>query len=105
MDERFLEDRFKEASVLPLWLHVGPASAHEPRLTEKACIRSWRKLQTCCQLRPSRLLPFKIAIDNTGVVAKALHDIKLTPTTHLVNKSARLLNSMSANPISPHCPH
>ena len=46
MADRFLEERFKEASVLPLWLHVGPASAHEPRATEKACMWSWRELKS-----------------------------------------------------------
>ena len=34
--ERLLEERFKEASVLPLWLQVRPASTHEPSPTEKA---------------------------------------------------------------------
>ena len=46
MVEGFLEERFKEASVLPLWLHVGPASAHEPRATEKACMWSWPELKS-----------------------------------------------------------
>ena len=86
MVERFIEERLKEASVLPLWLHVGTAMAHEPRATDKACIRSWRELKNCCQLRPLRQLPFKIAIDNTRVVAKAWDDVQLTPTTYLVNK-------------------
>jgi peroxiredoxin len=34
----------------------------------------------------TRALPFKVAIDNTGAVAKAWGDVKLTPTTYLVNK-------------------
>ncbi len=34
----------------------------------------------------TRALPFKVAIDNTGTVAKAWGDVKLTPTTYLVNK-------------------
>ena len=46
MVEGFLEERFKEASVLPLWLHVVPASAHEPRATEKAHMWSWRELKS-----------------------------------------------------------
>ena len=45
MVEKLLEERFKEASVLPLWLHVGPATAHEPRPTEKPCMWSWRDLK------------------------------------------------------------
>ena len=46
MIEGFLEERFKEASVLPLWLHVGPASAHEPHPTEKPCMWFWRELKS-----------------------------------------------------------
>ena len=46
MAERFLDERFKKASVLPLWLHVGPATAHEPRATKKACMWSWRELKS-----------------------------------------------------------
>ena len=38
-----LEERFKEVSVLPLWLHVGSASTYEPHVTEKACMWSWRE--------------------------------------------------------------
>ena len=46
MAEGLLEERFKEASVLPLWLHVGTASAHELRATEEACMWSWRELKS-----------------------------------------------------------
>ena len=41
-----LEKRFKEASLLPLWLHVRPASAHAPLNTQKACMRSWLELES-----------------------------------------------------------
>jgi peroxiredoxin len=34
----------------------------------------------------SRRLPFKVAIDNTGDVARAWGDVKLTPTSFVVNK-------------------
>jgi gentisate 1,2-dioxygenase len=46
MVEKFLEDRFEEASVLTLWLHLRPATAYEPRATEKACVWSWRELKS-----------------------------------------------------------
>jgi peroxiredoxin len=39
----------------------------------------------------SRNLPFKVAIDNTGAVAKAWGDVKLTPTTYLVNKKGEIV--------------
>ena len=39
----------------------------------------------------SRQLPFKVAIDNTGAVAKAWGDVKLTPTTYIVNKQGEIV--------------
>jgi peroxiredoxin len=39
----------------------------------------------------SRKLPFKVAIDNTGAVAKAWGDVRLTPTTYLVNKRGEVV--------------
>jgi peroxiredoxin len=39
----------------------------------------------------TRELPFKVAIDNTGAVAKAWGDVKLTPTTYLVNKKGEIV--------------
>jgi len=39
----------------------------------------------------TRQLPFKVAIDNTGSVAKAWGDIQLTPTTFLVNKRGEIV--------------
>lgn len=34
----------------------------------------------------TRKLPFKVALDNTGAVARAWGDVQLTPTTYIVNK-------------------
>ena len=39
----------------------------------------------------TRALPFKVAIDNTGAVAKAWGDVQLTPTTYLVNKRGEIV--------------
>jgi peroxiredoxin len=39
----------------------------------------------------SRRLPFKVAIDNTGANAKAWGDVKLTPTTYLLNKRGEIV--------------
>jgi peroxiredoxin len=39
----------------------------------------------------TRKLPFKVAIDNTGAVAKAWGDVKLTPTSYLVNKRGEIV--------------
>lgn len=39
----------------------------------------------------TRKLPFPVAIDNTGAVAKAWGDVKLTPTTYVVNKRGEIV--------------
>ncbi|AVP56702.1 TlpA disulfide reductase family protein [Pulveribacter suum] len=49
----------------------------------------------------SRKLPFKVAIDNTGAVAKAWGDIKLTPTTFIVNKRGEIVKSYVGAPDFP----
>ena len=46
----------------------------------------------------TRKLPFAIAIDNTGSVAKAWGDIQLTPTTFLVNKRGEIVKSFVGEP-------
>lgn len=46
----------------------------------------------------SRKLPFKVAIDNTGAVAKAWGDVKLTPTTYLVSKKAEIVKRYVGTP-------
>lgn len=49
----------------------------------------------------SRQLPFKVALDNTGAVAKAWGDIKLTPTTFVVNKRGDIVKSFVGAPDFP----
>ena len=39
----------------------------------------------------TRQLPFKVAIDNTGANARAWGDVKLTPTTYLLNKQGEIV--------------
>ncbi len=46
----------------------------------------------------TRQLPFKVAIDNTGAVAKAWGDVKLTPTTYLVNKKGEIVKRYVGTP-------
>ena len=49
----------------------------------------------------TRKLPFKVAIDNTGAVAKAWGDVKLTPTTYIVNKRGEIVKSYVGAPNFP----
>ena len=46
----------------------------------------------------SRKLPFKVAIDNTGAAAKAWGDVRLTPTTYIVNKQGEIVKSYVGPP-------
>ncbi len=46
----------------------------------------------------TRQLPFKVAIDNTGAVAKAWGEVKLTPTTYLVNKRGEIVKQYVGEP-------
>ncbi len=46
----------------------------------------------------SRKLPFQVALDNTGNVAKAWGDVQLTPTTFIVNKRGEIVKSYIGAP-------
>jgi peroxiredoxin len=46
----------------------------------------------------TRGLPFDVAIDNTGAVAKAWGDVRLTPTTYLLNKRGEVVKTYVGEP-------
>ncbi|MBC7610044.1 MAG: hypothetical protein H7228_10810 [Polaromonas sp.] len=73
MVERLLKETFKEASVLPLWLHVGSASAHEPRATEKVCMWSWCELKSLGNtIRDVLARDQKLELDGWGPLIKQI---------------------------------
>jgi peroxiredoxin len=49
----------------------------------------------------SRQLPFKVALDNTGDIAKQWGDVKLTPTTYLVDKQGLIVKRFVGEPDFP----
>jgi peroxiredoxin len=46
----------------------------------------------------TRQLPFKVAVDNTGAAAKAWGEIKLTPTTFIVNRQGQIVKRYVGEP-------
>jgi len=46
----------------------------------------------------TRKLPFQVALDNTGAVAKAWGDVQLTPTTYIVNKRGEIVKRYIGEP-------
>ena len=46
----------------------------------------------------SRQLPLNVALDNTGAVAKAWGDVKLTPTTYIVNNQGEIVKTYIGQP-------
>lgn len=46
----------------------------------------------------TRSLPFKVALDTDGAVAKAFGDIKLTPTTFVIDKKGNILKRYVGEP-------
>jgi peroxiredoxin len=46
----------------------------------------------------TRKLPFDVAIDNTGAVARVWGDVRLTPTTYLVNKQGKIVKQFVGEP-------
>ena len=49
----------------------------------------------------SRKLPFKVALDNTGKLAKDWGDVKITPTTYIVNKRGEIVKRYVGAPNFP----
>jgi peroxiredoxin len=46
----------------------------------------------------TRNLPFKVALDTDGVVAKSFDDVKLTPTTYVIDKEGKIIKRYVGEP-------
>jgi peroxiredoxin len=65
--------------------HVGVAMAYDPP-------------SYVVNFAQTRKLPFSVAIDNTGAVAKAWGEVQLTPTSYLVNKKGEIVKRYVGEP-------
>jgi peroxiredoxin len=50
------------------------------------------------QFAHSRALPFGVAIDNTGAIARAFGDVRLTPTTVVIDRQGREVRRFVGTP-------
>jgi peroxiredoxin len=46
----------------------------------------------------TRQLPFKVSLDNTGDIARDWGDVRLTPTTYIVNKQGQIVKRYVGEP-------
>ena len=46
----------------------------------------------------TRHLPFQVALDTSGQVAKAFYDVRMTPTTFLVDKQGHVVKRILGRP-------
>jgi peroxiredoxin len=49
----------------------------------------------------TRQLPFKVALDTSGEAAKSFGDVKLTPTTFIIDKNGRIVKRYVGEPEFP----
>lgn len=71
---------------------------HERGLDLVAVAMSYDPPAYVSNFAQSRQLPFKVAIDNTGEVARQFGDVKLTPTTYVVNKRGQIVKRYVGEP-------
>lgn len=64
---------------------VAVAMSHDPPASVVNYVE-WKKL------------PFQVAIDNTGAVARSFGDVALTPTTFVINKRGEIVQRLIGEP-------
>jgi thiol-disulfide isomerase/thioredoxin len=75
--------------------------AEMPKLTaayDKFHGRGFDVMAVAMKYTQTRKLPFNVAIDNTGSVAKAWGDVQLTPTSFVVNRRGEIVKRYVGEP-------
>lgn len=78
---------------------IGTFNKYNPRGFETIAVAmSYDPPSYVVNFSETRKLPFHVAIDNTGAVAKAWGDVRLTPTTFIVNKRGEIVKRYVGEP-------
>ena len=97
--------------LINFWATSCTTCVHEmPQIVathEKYKSRGFRTLAVAMEYDPpayvanfaeSRKLPFDVAIDNTGDIAKRFGEVRLTPTTYVLNKRGEIVKRYVGEP-------
>lgn len=100
-----------QVTLVNFWATSCTTCVHEmPRIVEtyeKFKGRGFRTVAVAMSYDPpayvanfaqTRKLPFPVAIDNTGEVAKSFPQVQLTPTTFLINKRGEIVKRYVGEP-------
>jgi peroxiredoxin len=72
---------------------------YQPRgYTTLAVAMSWDPPASVAHFAESRALPFGVAIDNTGAIARSFGDVRATPTSFLIDKRGKVVQKFVGKP-------
>jgi peroxiredoxin len=99
-----------KVAVVNFWATWCPDCVKEmPRMAEahrKYSARGYEMIAVAVRDHPNRVadfaqkraLPFKVALDDTGAISRQFGNIRITPTTFLIDKKGRVLRRYVGEP-------
>jgi peroxiredoxin len=99
-----------KVTVVNFWATWCPDCVKEmPAMAErhrKYSARGYEMIAVAVRDHPNRVadftqkraLPFKVALDDTGAISKQFGDIRITPTTFLIDKKGRMIRRYVGEP-------